>query len=141
MSTLLFFYIVYDMFNRKIIITRRNPWRTIRPRRTLDPAPKVLLLTASQNFMLAMSFSVGAPVNWQMTFQRPATNIMVELIELHHDIMAVLIVIVCFVGYFLLTIIEVYSMSEETRNIVRVSFSHHALIEKIWTFIPSCIVL
>lgn len=131
MSTLLFFYIVYDMFNRKIIITRRNPWRTIRPRRTLDPAPKVLLLTASQNFMLAMSFSVGAPVNWQMTFQRPATNIMVELIELHHDIMAVLIVIVCFVGYFLLTIIEVYSMSEETRNIVRVSFSHHALIEKI----------
>lgn len=141
MSTLLFFYIVYDMFNRKIIITRRNPWRTIRPRRLLDPAPKLLLLTASQNFMLAMSFSVGAPVNWQMTFQRPATNIMVELIELHHDIMAVLIVIVCFVGYFLLTIIEVYSMSEETRNIVRVSFSHHALIEKIWTFIPSCIVL
>ncbi len=131
MSTLLFFYIVYDMFNRKIIITRRNPWRTIRPRRTLDPAPKVLLLTASQNFMLAMSFSVGAPVNWQMTFQRPATNIMVELIELHHDIMAVLIVIVCFVGYFLLTIIEVYAMAEETRNIVRVSFSHHALIEKI----------
>jgi len=141
MSTLLFFYIVYDMFNRKIIVTRRNPWRTIRPRRLLDPAPKLLLLTASQNFMLAMSFSVGAPVNWQMTFQRPATNIMVELIELHHDIMAVLIVIVCFVGYFLLTIIEVYSMSEETRNIVRVSFSHHALIEKIWTFIPSCIVL
>jgi len=131
MSTLLFFYIVYDMFNRKIIITRRNPWRTIRPRRLLDPAPKLLLLTASQNFMLAMAFSVGAPVNWQMTFQRPATNIMVELIELHHDIMTVLIVIVCFVGYFLLTIIEVYSMSEETRNIVRVSFSHHALIEKI----------
>jgi len=129
------------MFNRKIIITRRNPWRTIRPRRLLDPAPKLLLLTASQNFMLAMAFSVGAPVNWQMTFQRPATNIMVELIELHHDIMTVLIVIVCFVGYFLLTIIEVYSMSEETRNIVRVSFSHHALIEKIWTFIPSCIVL
>lgn len=113
------------MFNRKVVITRRNPWRTVRPRRYVIDAP------AFKNLILALSFSVGAPVNWQMTFQRPATDIMVELIDLHHDVMAVLIVIVCFVGYFLLTIIEVYSMSEETRHIVRVSFSHHALIEKI----------
>ncbi len=130
MSTLLFFYIVYDMFNRQIKVTRRNPWRTIHPRRYVD-TQKLLSNSTGYNLLMVTSFSVGAPVDWQMTFQRPATNIMVELVELHHDIMAVLILIVCFVGYFLLTIIEVYSMSEETRNIVRVSFSHHALIEKI----------
>jgi len=128
MSTLLFFYIVYDMFNRQIRITRRNPWRTVRPRRFVE-RPRMLLLTA--NSFLVTSFSIGAPADWQMTFQRPATNIMVELIELHHDIMAVLIVIICFVGYFLLTVIEFYEMSDQTRNIIRVSFSHHAMLEKI----------
>ncbi len=115
------------MFNRKIIVERRNPWRTVRPRRFDDNSNN----PNTKNLMLTMSFSIGAAADWQMTFQRPATNIMLELVELHHDIMAVLIVIVCFVGYFLLTIIEVYSMSPQTRKIVRVSFTHHALLEKI----------
>jgi len=116
------------MFNRKIIVNRRNPWRTVHPRRFVSTPTSTKRGCVS---FLTMSYSVGAATDWQMTFQRPATNIMLELVELHHDIMAVLIVIVCFVGYFLLTIIEVYSMSPETRKIVRVSFTHHALLEKI----------
>jgi len=48
------------MFNRKIIVERRNPWRTVRPRRFVDNYMTHNSSNVTKNLMLTMSFSIGA---------------------------------------------------------------------------------
>lgn len=47
---------------------------------------------------LTKKFSYDAPTPWQCTFQDPATPVMEGIIDLHHDIMFVLIVLVIMVA-------------------------------------------
>ena len=65
---------------------------------------------------------------------------MEKLVDLHNDIMFFLIVIVSFVAWMLLQIMENFSVVHGPDSL-RVSFSHHTLLEKVWTYIPAAILL
>lgn len=84
-------------------------------------------------------FVLDAATSWQMNFQTPATDTMEKIVDLHHDIMFFLVLIVVFVSYMLTTIIWHYASTNKTS--LRVAFSHHTLLEKVWTYIPTVIIL
>jgi len=64
-----------------------------------------------------------------MNFQTPATEIMEKIVDLHHDLMFFIIIIVLFVSTILATAIMRYR--NDNNCTVRVAFAHHTLIEKI----------
>ena len=74
-----------------------------------------------------------------MNFQNPATETMERIIDLHHDIMGFVFLIVSFVLVVLLRIIQYFSAKNLTT--LRYSFSHNTKIEQIWTYIPTFILL
>jgi cytochrome c oxidase subunit 1 len=120
-ASLFFFYLVLNMFTTQFRVTKRNPWRTY---------PTSLPLFA---------MILDAPTAWQMNFQTPATEIMEKIVDLHHDIMFFIILVVTFVSWVLGNII--FHFGIQNRETLRVSFSHHTLIEKIWTYTPTIILV
>jgi cytochrome c oxidase subunit 2 len=73
---------------------------------------------------------------WQLLFQDPATPIMEGIINLHHDIMFVLIIIAVLVAWLLLRCIILFKNNPNPEN-----FSHGETIEIIWTITPSLILM
>lgn len=120
-SALFFFYVLLNMFSVQFRVTKRNPWRTY---------PTSLPL---------FGLLLDAPVAWQMNFQTPATEVMEKIVDLHHDIVFFLVVVVTFVSWTLARI--VFFFKKENTSSLRVAFSHHTLLEKIWTYIPTIILL
>jgi len=51
----------------------------------------------NKTFALGSLFLLDSPRSWQVNFQDPATKIMEDIIDLHHDIMFYLILICVFV--------------------------------------------
>lgn len=72
-------------------------------------------------------------------FQRPSTEIMQLLLNIHHDIMFYLIVIVLFVLMLLINVIWLFGV--KNKKTVRYAFTHNAAFELMWTFIPTFIVM
>jgi len=64
-----------------------------------------------------------------MNFQTPATTIMEKIVDLHHDIMFFLILIVTIVSIILFHIINDGTVFN--RQPMREAFSHHTALEKI----------
>lgn len=79
------------------------------------------------------------PMPRQINFQTPANEIMEKIVDLHHDIMFFLVVIIVFVSYIMYAIIKYFGL--QNRSSLRVSFSHHTLLEKVWTYIPTVILI
>jgi len=91
---------------------RKSPWQI--QARDYIPVTQALLNSALRLFyyLLFLMFYprprrhflpiflslVGVSLEGQMTFQTPATAIMETLIELHHDIVFFLVIVVVFVG-------------------------------------------
>jgi len=100
-------------------------------------ATKNSLFTLSLFSPFTINFD--APESWQMLFQDPATPIMEKIIDLHHDILFFLIIVVVFVLWILVRIIALFD--EDNTKTVRYAFEHHTLIEQIWTFIPAIILI
>ena len=82
---------------------------------------------------------LDAPRSWQCLFQDPSTDSMINLIDLHHDIMFFLFLIITFVAYFLVLIIVFHSF-REVNNIIPSDTTHNTLVEIIWTLLPSTIL-
>lgn len=121
-ATVLFFsYLVRNMFTVQFRSSKRNSWRTY---------PTKL------GFFGVL---LDAPVRWQLNFQTPATEIMEKIVDLHHDIMFFLLLIVLFVSWMLIQIISLYG--KDNSNTLRVAFAHHTLLEKVWTYIPTVILV
>lgn len=120
-STIFFYYIMLNMFTVQYTTHKRNTWRTY--------ATKLPL------FVVIMD----APLKWQMGFQTPATEIMEKIVDLHHDVAFFLVLIVTFVAWMLIRIIFLFNKNNTTT--LRVAFSHHTLIEKVWTYIPAGILI
>jgi len=120
-ATVLFFYMILNMFLVQFRTTKRNTWRTY---------PTKLPMLA---------IFLDAPVNWQMIFQTPATEIMEKIVDLHHDVAFFLVLIITFVWWMLGRIIVLFN-NKNTKTL-RVGFSHHTLLEKIWTYIPTVILI
>jgi cytochrome c oxidase subunit 2 len=85
-------------------------------------------------------FSFDAAFNWQCLFQDPASSIMENIIDLHHDIVFFLFVIIIFTSWMLSRIIFFF---RETNKETQRSFYliHNTTIEIIWTLIPTFILL
>lgn len=131
-ATLFFFYIVFNLFNVQVITTKRNPWRHYV---SVIPGNR-----AERRFgFISLGLIFDAATPWQMNFQTPATAIMEKIVDLHHDVMFFLVVIVTFVTWMLGRTIYLYRRENTTTR--RVSFTHHTRLEQIWTFIPTFVLI
>jgi len=87
------------------------------------------------------------PVDRQINFQNPATLVMDGVIDLHHDIMAFLILILAVVTYILFAALYNYRETShghrefEGHGATTRHVNHHGLLEVIWTIIPAIILV
>jgi cytochrome c oxidase subunit 2 len=89
-------------------------------------------------FILPIITLADAPENWQMGFQDPATPVMQGIIDLHHDIMFFMIVILGFVLWMLTRTLYHFHHS---RNPIPEKIIHGTTIEIAWTVTPSLILV
>jgi cytochrome c oxidase subunit 2 len=73
---------------------------------------------------------------WQCLFQDPATPIMEGIINLHHDLVVIQIVIGVMVTWMLVRCVMLY-----TGNPTPTNTTHGETIEIVWTIIPSVILM
>jgi cytochrome c oxidase subunit 2 len=90
------------------------------------------LITLITNKILNLDYAQP----WQILFQDPATPIMEGIINLHHDIMFILIIISVLVAWMLLRCINLFKNNPNPKN-----FTHGETIEIIWTITPSLILM
>lgn len=162
-ATLLFFYIVLNMFTVQFRMAKRNPWRhyVVANFSGVENKPELAreltrehirnrnehiaaAALRSDRRVGAKKFAFGALLldaasPWQMNFQTPATEIMEKLVDLHHDLMFFLILVVTFVAWLLGSLI--FHFGESKQYTIRSAFSHHTLLEKIWTYTPTAILI
>lgn len=146
-ASLLFFYIVLNMFTVQFRIAKRNPWRHYVVGSFAQIENKFELARTLRRIRAGIdvkkfAFSallLDAATPWQMNFQTPATEIMEKLVDLHHDLMFFLILVVTFVAWILGSLI--FHFGESKQYTIRSAFSHHTLLEKIWTYTPTAILI
>jgi len=76
--------------------------------------------------------------SWQFLFQDPATPVMEGIINLHHDLMFVIILIGVSVGYVLYRTIIIFN---EENNEVASKVVHGTVVEIVWTLTPAFILM
>lgn len=76
---------------------------------------------------------------WQTLFQDPATSIMENIIDLHHDVTFFLILISVFVCWMLLRIVYFFNRTANTTR--SLYLTHHTLLEIVWTVVPAFILV
>lgn len=79
-----------------------------------------------------------APEAWQILFQDPATPVMQGIIDLHHDIVFFMIVVLVFVLWMGTRTLHHFA---STNNPVPEKITHGTAIEIAWTIAPSLILL
>nr|YP_008816160.1 cytochrome c oxidase subunit 2 [Roya obtusa]YP_009755748.1 cytochrome c oxidase subunit 2 [Roya anglica]AGZ90369.1 cytochrome c oxidase subunit 2 [Roya obtusa]QIQ22987.1 cytochrome c oxidase subunit 2 [Roya anglica] len=75
---------------------------------------------------------------WQLGFQDAATPMMQGIIDLHHDIMFFITIIITFVLWMLVRVLWHFHYK---KNPIPQRFVHGTTIEIIWTIIPSIILM
>nr|YP_011008099.1 cytochrome oxidase subunit II [Dictyotopsis propagulifera]WBP69965.1 cytochrome oxidase subunit II [Dictyotopsis propagulifera] len=84
--------------------------------------------------------SADAAHSWQLGFQDPATPVMEGIIYFNNQLMFVMILIACFVGWMLYR--SLYLFSEEKKDIfIPENFTHSTLLEIVWTISPALILM
>jgi len=78
------------------------------------------------------------PTPWQATFQDPATPYMEGLINLHHDIMFILLILSGLVFWMLFKTLYAFDSS---RNPVPSKVVHASTLEIVWTILPSLVLV
>lgn len=96
------------------------------------------ILCELPNLRLRSRSSCDAATPWQMGFQDPASPIMSGIIDLHHDIMSIMIFILFFVVYMLGSAVLSFRASKNPSPYL---FTHGAVIEVAWTVTPSLILV
>lgn len=91
----------------------------------------VLIILFTTNTILC-----DTPRPWQIGFQDPATPIMEGIIDFHNHLMFFLILILILVCWILANIISRFSNNQDIAK-----FSHAALLEIVWTLIPTIILM
>jgi cytochrome c oxidase subunit II len=146
-ATLLFFYIILDA----LLLQKRNSvpstWSSTAATQCAAPfAFATAFIIAREDAYAeglqggaAVKSKVDAAVSNQWNFQTPATAIMEKIVDLHHDLMFFIILVVVFVSWMLGRLLYFYR-TENTAT-PRVAFAHHTTLEIIWTFIPAGILV
>ncbi len=104
------------------------------------------------NLMQKFAFFLlsGSALPGQIFFQPPATLMMQGIIDLHHDIMAFLVFILCLVVFVFAYILggSVYRMLFSHKSVPfymqyyrAYGITHNTLLETVWTTIPTLILL
>ena len=83
---------------------------------------------------------LDAAHSWQLGFQDPATPIMEGIIYFNNQLMFLMIVIACFVGWMLYRSIVLFS-PEYNSTLSPENFTHSTLLEVIWTISPALILM
>lgn len=156
-ATLWFFYILFELFTNQYVIKKTNVWKYFPQYKQISQLPikitSLIWWLESNDFDKIDDVSLavlqqdvdpndlvnGFASSWQITFQNPATERMECIIDLHHDIMFFVVLIVIFVLWILIRIISLFSW--KNTKTLRFSFRHHTQIEVIWTFVPTIILL
>jgi len=144
-SFFLFFYVVYDL----LVYGKKNTFaRWENTQLTLLYIYETHIIILNRFLLLKLLGSEGyeefmlnrkdVPEEWQLSFQDPASPIMEGIINLHHDIMGYLVIIVIFVMYMLIHIINSFN---KAKNPVPCNVTHHTTLEIIWTIVPTVILL
>jgi cytochrome c oxidase subunit 2 len=81
------------------------------------------------------------PVPWQLSFQDPASPIMEGIINLHHDLMTILLFILGFVSVVMGVAIYYFNASRYKPTQYYTGLTHHTFLEFAWTLIPCLILL
>jgi len=128
-ATVFFFYVLFGIFKNEHIVYKRNIWKLYENYRSIKLS----------KINLSFFFFYDAASDWQVTFQDPATTVMEKIIDLHNDIMVILIFIITFVSWILFRI--VWHFNQNNTDTIRFKFVHHSTIEWIWTIIPTILLL
>jgi len=99
-----------------------------------------MLTNVFENFFANVSPKVmcEAAEPWQLGFQDPATPIMEGIVNLHHDVMFIIVLIGVFVGYLMVRAVQLFS-SDVHPTADRVV--HGTVLEIVWTVTPALILL
>jgi heme/copper-type cytochrome/quinol oxidase subunit 2 len=152
-ATFIFFYQIWWIFDRKVPGVRQ-PWAKENLYFRLDRTnptwyeshgvkesfTKYSLEKYKKIIDSAIIFDV--PLEWQMNFQPPATPIMEGIVDLHHDIMFVVIFISVFVSFIMARLVYLFGYNKITAlDFVSSTTTHYTLLETIWTIIPALILI
>lgn len=80
---------------------------------------------------------LDSPANWHWGFQDPASPIMEGIINLHHSIFWIILVILTFVLWMLARTVGSYVL---THSSIPSTVTHGTTLEIIWTLIPALIL-
>ena len=87
------------------------------------------------------SFSTSAaPIQWQMGFQAPATEIMESIIRSHNFVMLVMLVVAVIVFSVMTYALVKFRKRSGDKIVFNTKNSHNAVLEILWTLIPLIIV-
>jgi cytochrome c oxidase subunit 2 len=87
-----------------------------------------------KNFVVELDSAIP----WQMGFQDPATPVAEGIINFHHDLFFMLVLVVVFVGWLLIRCI--YLFREDIHKNPD-QFTHGTTIEVIWTLTPALMLM
>jgi cytochrome c oxidase subunit II len=85
----------------------------------------------------------GFVETWQISFQNAATTMMEGIIDLHHDIMAFLILIIIFVLLLMVNLLASFVVRGPGQMLFFSAhgITHNTVLETVWTIIPTFILL
>jgi len=91
------------------------------------------------NFKLLYKYTYyDSPMPWQINFQSPATPIMEGIVDLHHDMMSILIFIFILVTFIIISFIKTFRFKN---NKLFFNVTHNTKWEIIWTTVPILILI
>jgi cytochrome c oxidase subunit I len=76
------------------------------------------------------------PYSWQVGFNTPASHMMELIVDLHHDIMLVILFFSIFVSWMLFRAVYLFNNNQDLPSTV----THNTTIEVIWTLLPALIL-
>ena len=87
------------------------------------------------------SIGPGYPVQWQVSFQEPASPVMEGIINLHNDLLAFMIAITLFVVWILYRALTNFVRPVSSKTKVWLMPENATILEIVWTIAPSLILV
>lgn len=141
-SSILFFYILFDIFTIQYISYKKSIWKNYAYKAkiyVLCINKKTKFTTSKSSLWMFFIYKFDFLNNWNVNFQPACSTTMEKIIDLHNDIMVFLVFIMFFITWILLRIIWLFRSSN--KKTLRFNFQHNTLLEQIWTIVPAIILL
>ena len=151
-STLVFFYVIYDLFVKKSENTAFNKsnfsWtkqRVLNETKLVSYGPILTRYKAVNINKTNIYLNLDGPVHNQLGFQDPGSNIFSSIVDLHHEIMTVEFFILGIVSWMLGKAVYDGHLNYKTSNSklvhIKNNIIHNNLLEIVWTLVPALILI